>query len=251
MEVGVRTMDGAALVNLSNLMAKLRSIDAIANNIANSSTPGFKREVVKFEEFLKQMPPSEGEGKPELLSLVADMGAVRDLSQGSINITGAPYDLAINGKGFFVVQTSAGERYTRNGHFTLDNEGRLVTSGNAFVGTEGGPLTITPNDGPVSIASDGTVSSKIGTIGKIRIVDFANPEQLKKEGASLYSSDQAALPGAGHIRQGAIEGSNVEPVIEIAQMIEVMRAYESASSLMKSLQGEPGELERLAAMPSK
>jgi flagellar basal-body rod protein FlgF len=118
-------MDGAALVNPSNLMAKFWSIDVIANNIANASTPGFKREVAKFEEFLKQMPPSEGEDKREILSLVADVGAVRDLSQGSLSVTGAPYDLAINGPGYFVVQTPQGERYTRNGHFTLDNEAEI------------------------------------------------------------------------------------------------------------------------------
>jgi flagellar basal-body rod protein FlgF len=244
-------MDGAALVNLSNLMAKFRSIDVIANNIANASTPGFKREVAKFEEFLKQMPPSEGEEKPEILSLVADVGVTRDLSQGSINLTGAPYDLAINGSGYFVVQTPQGERYTRNGHFTLDGQGRLVTSGNDVVITESGPVTITPTDGAVSIAPDGTVSSKTATLGKIRIVDFPDPSRLKKEGASLYSSDQVAKPAAGEIRQGAIENSNVEPVIEIAKMIEVMRAYEAASGLMKSLQGEPGEMARLANMPQK
>jgi flagellar basal-body rod protein FlgF len=74
---------------------------------------------------LKQMPPSEGEDKREILSLVADVGAVRDLSQGSLSVTGAPYDLAINGPGYFVVQTPQGERYTRNGHFTLDNEAEI------------------------------------------------------------------------------------------------------------------------------
>jgi flagellar basal-body rod protein FlgF len=95
------------------------------------------------------------------------------------------------------------------------------------------------------------VSSKTATLGKIRIVDFPDPSRLKKEGASLYSSDQVAKPAAGEIRQGAIENSNVEPVIEIAKMIEVMRAYEAASGLMKSLQGEPGEMARLANMPQK
>jgi flagellar basal-body rod protein FlgF len=244
-------MDGAPLVNLSNLIAKLRSIDVIANNIANASTPGFKREVAKFEEFLKLMPPSEGEDKPELLSLVANVGAVRDLSQGSINLTGAPYDLAINGKGFFVVQTPQGERYTRDGHFTLDSQGRLVTSGNALVATESGTLTIAPTDGSISISRDGTVSGKTATLGKIRIVDFESPEKLRQEGANLYSSDQMAKPATGQIQQGAIENSNVEPVIEIAHMIEVMRAYEAASGLMKSLQGEPGEMARLANMPQK
>jgi flagellar basal-body rod protein FlgF len=183
--------------------------------------------------------------------LVANVGAVRDLSQGSINLTGAPYDLAINGKGFFVVQTPQGERYTRDGHFTLDSQGRLVTSGNALVATESGTLTIAPTDGSISISRDGTVSGKTATLGKIRIVDFESPEKLRQEGANLYSSDQMAKPATGQIQQGAIENSNVEPVIEIAHMIEVMRAYEAASGLMKSLQGEPGEMARLANMPQK
>ncbi len=244
-------MEDAALVNLSNLMAKFRTIDVIANNIANASTPGFKREVAKFEEFLKQMPASEGEEKPEMLSLVSNVGIVRDLSQGSMNVTGSPYDLAINGSGYFVVQTPQGERYTRNGHFTLDGQGRLVTSGNYTVATDSGPLTIAPTDGTVSIAPDGTVSSKTAILGKIRIVDFSNPTRLRKEGASLYSSDESPIHGTGEVQQGAIENSNVEPVIEIAQMIEVMRAYEAASGLMKSLQGEPGEMARLANIPKK
>lgn len=244
-------MEEAALVNLSNLMAKFRAIDVIANNIANASTPGFKRGVAKFEEFLKQMPASEGEEKPEILSLVSNVGVVQDLSQGSMNVTGSPYDLAINGSGYFVVQTPQGERYTRNGHFTLDGQGRLVTSGNYIVATDSGPLTIVPTDGTVSIAPDGTVSSKIATLGKIRIVDFSNPAKLRKEGAGLYSSDEPPVHGVGEVQQGAIENSNVEPVTEIAQMIEVMRAYESASGLMKSLQGEPGEMARLANMPQK
>jgi flagellar basal-body rod protein FlgF len=116
-----------------------------------------------------------------------------------------------------------------------------VTSGNAIVATEGGTLTIAPTDGMIGIAPDGTVSGKTGTLGKIRIVDFESPEKLIQEGATLYSSDQSAKPGTGKIQQGAIESSNVEPVTEIAHMIEVMRAYEAAAGLMKSLQGEPGE----------
>ncbi len=159
-------MDGAALVNLSNLVAKYLSIDAIANNIANASTPGYKRAVAQFEEFLKQMPPSEGEDKPELLSLVANTGVSRDFSQGDLSITGVPYNLAIEGKGFFVVQTPEGERYTGNGHFTLDGEGRLVTSGGSFLLTEGGRLAITPADGAINIASDGAVTGKAGSFGK-------------------------------------------------------------------------------------
>lgn len=244
-------MDGAPLVNLSNLMAKFRSMEVIANNIANASTPGFKREVAKFEEFLKQMPPSEGDEGPDILSLVTNAGVSRDMSQGSITPTGAPFDLAISGSGYFVVQTPAGERYTRNGHFTLDGEGRVVTSDNAYLVTDAGPLTIAPTDGAIAIAADGTVSGKTATLGKIRVVDFADPARLKKEGATLYSADQPAIPGSGKIQQGALESSNVQPVIEISQIIEVMRAYETASSLMKSLQGEPGELSRLAEMPQK
>ena len=228
------SMDNVSLLSLSYQLAAFRSIDVIANNIANASTPGYKRESVKFEELLQNMKPAEGQKGAQTLSFVKDAGVTRDLSAGRIEQTGAPLDLAINGSGYFAIQTSQGERYTRNGHFTLSAEGIVSTeTGDALMG-DGGPITITPDDGDITFGTDGTISGKQGQIGKVRLVDFANPRDLIKQGDSLYSTSQPANPATGAVlAQGMLEGSNVQPVLEISRMIEVMRAYEATSSLEK------------------
>lgn len=228
-------MDNASLLSLSYQLAAFRSMDVIANNIANVSTPGYKRESVRFEQYLQRVTPAEGERSGQTLSFVRDAGVTRDLSGGRLEQTGAPFDIAINGSGFFVVQTSAGERYTRNGHFTLNADGTLVTETGDPVLGDGGPISITADDGDVSIGADGTVSGSQGQIGKLRVVDFANPRALVKQGDSLYSATATANPATNaSLSQGMLESSNVQPVIEIARMIEVMRAYEATSSLEQS-----------------
>ena len=228
-------MDNTLLVSLSHQIAAYRSMDVIANNLANLSTPAFKREAVKFEEFVQQVQPSEDQTGVRTVSFVKDTGVVRDLSEGRMETTRAPFDLAINGKGYFAVQTAAGERYTRNGHLALNADGELVTdTGDPILG-DGGPITITVDDGDVHIAADGTVSGAKGQIGKLRVVDFANERALQKEGASLYATDESPTAAANtKIVQGMLESSNVEPVIEISHMIEVMRAYQATASLTQS-----------------
>jgi len=228
-------MDNVSLLSLSYQLAAFRSMDVIANNIANASTPGYKRESARFEEFVQQVKPSETQKGGQTLSFVKDAGVLRDLSGGRLENTGARYDVAINGDGYFAVQTAAGERYTRNGHFTLNADGNIVTeSGDPVLG-DGGPITIAPDDGDISIGTDGTISGKNGQIGKMRLVDFANPRDLQKQGDSLYSTSQTANPATGAVlAQGMLEGSNVQPVVEISRMIEVMRSYEATSTLEKS-----------------
>ncbi|NIK88043.1 flagellar basal-body rod protein FlgF [Rhizomicrobium palustre] len=227
-------MDNTSLLSLSYQLAAFRSIDVIANNIANVNTPGYKRESVKFEQVLQQMKPAEGQKGPQTVSFVRDAGLLRDISGGRIESTGAPFDLAINGPGYFAIQTAQGERYTRNGHFTLNADGTVVTeSGDQLMG-DGGAITIAPDDGDITFGADGTITGKQGQIGKLRLVDFADPRALSKEGDSLYSTTQQAnaAPNAV-IAQGMLEGSNVQPVIEISRMIEVMRSYEATASLEK------------------
>jgi flagellar basal-body rod protein FlgF len=228
-------MDNASLVSLSYQLSAFRSMDVIANNLANVSTPGFKREDMKFEELLQHVQPAEDQNAPQTLSFVRDAGMTRDLSDGRFETTGAPFDLAINGKGFFAVQTAAGERYTRNGHFTLNADGIIVTEqGDPLLG-DGGPITVTADDGDVSIGPDGTVSGKQGQMAKVRIVDFANERAMTKRGASLYSTTQTSVPAANAtLKQGMIESSNVQPVVEISRMIEMMRCYEAVATLAKS-----------------
>jgi flagellar basal-body rod protein FlgF len=212
-------------------------MDVIANNIANVSTPAYKKEDVKFEEYVAAMKPSETEKGTQYVSFVVDKGTVRDLNEGRMDRTGAPFDLAINGKGFFVVQTPSGDRYTRDGHFQLDADGNLVTSDGLKVMGEGGQITFSPDDGDIHIGADGTITGKQGQLGRVRVVDFANEAAMQKEGASLYSTAETPTPAQNMaIQQGMLEASNVEPVVEISHMIEVTRAYQLTASMTQSQQ---------------
>ena len=239
-------VDTTLLVSLSQQLAAYRSMDVIANNLANVSTPAFKREQMKFEEYVTQPQDSDGEdGQP--VSFVLD----RDMSEGRLENTGNTFDLAINGGGYFTVQTPDGPRYTRDGHFTLDSDGNVVTEDGYRLQGEGGDVAITHEDGDVHIARDGTVSGTQGEIGKLRIVDFANDSALSKQGANLYSTDQNPQTATGRVEQGMIESSNVEPVTEIANMISVMRAYQATTNLAESQDNLVRQaIEKLGTAPS-
>src|ERR1700761_1899117 len=231
-------MDNSLLVSLSQQLAAYRAMDVIANNLANASTPGFKRESAKFEEYVTQVRPTEGQTGPHTMSFVKDAGISRDISQGNMQQTGGPLDMAINGKGFFTVATPQGNRYTRDGHFGLDAEGRIVNSDGYALQGEGGAITVTPTDGDIHVAADGTVSSvlngAINQLGKVKLTDFADPTTMTKAGGNLYTATQAATAATGSLQQGMLESSNVQPVVEISKMIEVMRAYEATESLSSS-----------------
>ena len=249
-------MDNSLLVSLSHQLASYRAMDVIANNIANVSTPGFKREAAKFEEFVAMMRPAEGQTGMQPVSFVKDAGTMRDSSQGNLDQTGATYDVAIAGPGYFQVQTPTGMRYTRDGHFSLNNEGNMVTSQGYAVQGDGGAITIAPTDGQIVVAPDGTISSVLNGVtnllGKFKVVDFPSTAALVKQGSNLYSTDQTpTVPANVNIRQGAMEASNVQPVIEISHMIEVMRAYEATASLSKSQEDLMRQaINELGQMPS-
>jgi flagellar basal-body rod protein FlgF len=237
-------------IYLSHMVATLRSLDVIANNLANASTTGFKREAVRFEEFLAQERPEEDETDAAPTSLVRDAGLVRDLRQGPIVNTGAPLDLAVNGDGYFVIQTPSGEAYTRDGHFSLGPDRQLLTSSGAPVIGEAGAITIPLDDANLSVAADGVLSGKSGVIAKLKLVSFAHPESLTKAGANLLSTNELPRAATGRIVQGGLEGSNVEPTIEIARMIEVMRAYQATANLLTADQQDALEtVQRLGKVP--
>jgi flagellar basal-body rod protein FlgF len=249
-------MDNSLLVSLSQQLAAYRSMDVIANNLANVSTPGYKRESAKFEEYISHESPADNQTGQQSVSFVKDAGINRDNSQGNIENTGATYDFAINGNGYFTVQTQAGMRYTRDGHFTLDANGQVVDSeGNALQG-DSGAVTITPDDQNVHVGQDGTISSTINgnsnQIGKLALVDFADDRALVKQGDNLYSTDQSATAATNAtIGQGMLESSNVQPVIEISHMIEVMRAYQATATLSQSQEDLTRQaIDKLGAMPN-
>lgn len=226
-------MENTLLITLSRQGALRRQLDVVANNLANMNTTGFKAQRMMFTEHLVE---SRGGERllGEKLSFVHDQATRRDFSEGAIEATGAPLDVAIRGEGWFVIDTPSGRHYTRNGRFRIDAEGRMVTeSGNPVVGGAGQPIRFAPTDGEISIARDGTVSAESGELGRLRIVRFDNPQRLRAVVDGLFASDQTPQDvDQPEVVQGMLESSNVEPILEMARMINVHRAYDTARKLV-------------------
>ena len=244
-------MENALLIGLSRQAALERQLDVVANNIANVNTVGYKADGALFEEFL--MPGAHEDnfvGSDRRLSYVQDRGTFRNFAQGAPEQTKNPLDVAVDGSGFLVVQTPAGERYTRDGGLQLNSQGQLVTvAGNTVLGT-GGPIVFQPTDHDINITPDGTITVVEGNgrtdsvRGKLRLVSFPDAQQLLKEGLNLYTAGEgAAQPDTKSVvRQGFTEKSNVNSVAEMSRMIEVTRAYTQISTLLQ----QQSELQKTA-----
>jgi flagellar basal-body rod protein FlgF len=221
-------MESTAYIALSRQMVLGRQMEAVAHNIANATSSGFKAEALLLEAV-----PVDA-GRRQRLAFVQDIGMVRDLAPGPITATGNPLDLAIEGAGYFTVQTAEGVRYGRSGQFRLNDQGELATAAGAPVLDDGGATIALPIDGgPVAIAADGTVSSADGVAGRIEVVIFADEQRLRKVGDGLYSTDQAPAPAPqARLVQGALEGSNVEPIVEMTLMMATVRAYQGTQRLL-------------------
>jgi flagellar basal-body rod protein FlgF len=230
-------MDNAQYVGLSHQMVLRRQMDIVANNIANSDTNGFKVESLMTKEV--PGPPAFTAQGPAPVKFVGADGVARDFGQGALRRTDASLDVAIDGQGFFKVTTKAGERYTRDGHFRTDDTGRVTTqNGDVVADDGGGEITIDPaKPGQITIAADGTISQGTERIGKVGVFKFDNLSALEKVGANQYqnsSNQQAAAVTDVKVRQGMLEGSNVNPIVEITRMIEVSRAYEQTTQMISS-----------------
>jgi flagellar basal body rod protein FlgG len=173
---------------------------------------------------------------------VQDRGTFRNFSQGAAEETKNPLDVAIDGSAFLAVQTPAGERYTRDGGLNINSQGQLVTAAGDPVLGGSGPIVFQPTDHDVSIASDGNITvvegvNHIDSVrGKLRMVSFADAQKLLKEGSNLYSAGNgvAAQPDStSKLRQGFIEKSNVNSVMEMSRMIEVTRTYTQIATLLQ------------------
>ena len=227
-------MDNSLYVGLSRQMTLRRELDIVANNIANADTTGFKVESLMVET--EPSAPAMTLGGPKPVKFVLDSGVARNFGQGSLRQTGAPLDMAIEGQGFFRIQTAEGERYTRDGRFRLDEGGRLTTQdGKPVMGDGGGEIVVDPENGPVTISSDGVVSQGELRVGRVGVAGFDTLSVLEKTGDNLYrntSNEQPQALTTSKVRQGMLESSNVNPVLEITRMIEVTRAYESMAKMM-------------------
>lgn len=243
-------MDNAMYVALSRQMTLQRELNIVANNIANVDTTGFK-----VEATMVKTDPSTGASMvdgPPSLKFVIDDGVTRDFSQGALRQTDGAFDVGIEGQGFFKIQTSAGERYTRDGRFTLSPEGKLTTQAGDAVQGEGGDIVVDPQRGPVTIAADGTVSQGASKIGKIAVVTFDDLASLSKTGDNQFSNTSNLQPqpsSAARVHQGMLEGSNVNSILQVTRLIEISRAYESmARTIENSAELSRRSVERLGRL---
>lgn len=230
-------MENAAYIGLSRQMTLRRELDIAANNIANADTTGFKVEQLLLGTEVG------GRARNDSIrpgaSFVLDRGVGRDFSQGSLQQTGRDLDFAIDGEGvFFKIQDGATEAYTRDGAFTISPEGELVTKAGLPVLGDGGPIVIDPARGPITVADDGNISQDGVAIGQLGLARFDTLAVLSKDGDGLYRNASNATPidaAGAQVRQGMLEGSNVNPLVEITQLIEISRAYERATKMIENV----------------
>ena len=222
-------MDNAGYITLSRQGGLQREMQAIANNIANISTTGFRKEGLVFAEHIFATDSQE----PSLSMATAN---VRNTSmiQGALTKTDGPLDLAIEGDGFFLIETPAGERLTRAGNFSLSAEGNLVTNdGFRVLDAGGAPVFVPPDANGVSVSADGTLSADGRPLAQIGLVQPLDRAGLIREDGVMFRSESGSEPVAGpRILQGFVESANVDPIGQIARMIEVQRAYEMGQSFL-------------------
>jgi flagellar basal-body rod protein FlgF len=220
-------MDAAGYTALTRQSGLMREMQMVANNIANLSTSGFRREGMVFAEHVARM--TEGPS----LSMADGNARHVDLSQAAISKTGGSFDFAIQGEGFFLVETPDGERLTRAGSFTPSPAGELVTpEGFRLLDQGGAPVFVPSGAGAVALSQDGTLSANGVPLARIGLWQPSDPLSLQHQAGTLFSAEALEPVEGGVVMQGYLEDSNVEPVSEIARMIEVQRAYEMGQTFM-------------------
>lgn len=225
----------------SGMTAEMVRNDVTANNLANVNSTGFKKDTALFKSFPEMLVRRINDQKqtiPAKSPVVGSLGTgalVDEIftshQQGQLRESSNPFDLAIAGEGFFVVQNQNGTFYTRNGSFTLDGEGYLVNSQGAYVLGQAGPIRIGSADNVV-IDPAGNISVDGVGIDTIRTVTVADSAALTKVGDSLFTGGQAVAGLDGQIRQKFVEAANVNPITEMVNLITIARAYEANQKMI-------------------
>ena len=228
-------MDNVSSIALSRLVAQQRANDVTATNLANAATPGFYAERVVFSDWLVRARGPTASGNATI-AFTQDRATYRDIRPGPLQHTANPLDIAIGGDGYFSVQTPNGVRLTRGGHFSTSANGEIIDGqGNALLTNSGGKLRLAPTDGEVTIAADGTVTSNNRPIGSIGVVKPDNDQALRAEGNLLSSVSTQTKPVANpKLIQGAIEGSNIQPTLELTRMMSDLREFQFTSELVQA-----------------
>ncbi|WP_226779880.1 flagellar hook-basal body complex protein [Oceaniglobus trochenteri] len=222
-------MDNSVYTTLTRQSGLMREMQMVANNIANLSTTGFRKEGVIFSEFVDRL---DGDGPS--LSMAAAHGRLTDQAQGVLSQTGGRFDFGIEGPGYFLIETPEGQALTRAGSFTPSAEGELVTPDGFRLLDGGGAPVFVPGDArAITLAADGTLSADGRPLAQIGLWQAASPQDMTRRDGVMFNLSAPPEPVIeGTILQGFLEGSNVSPVSEIARMIQVQRAYEMGQGFL-------------------
>jgi flagellar basal-body rod protein FlgG len=230
-------MNSGMYAAVSGNMVSMQRMEVITNNLANINTVGFKKDRLVFDTMLNSAKnPTQPAGTLTDLSPLIDYAVEPDFSAGPLKQTSNPLDLALDGNGFFVVKTPQGKAYTRQGNFHLDGKGKVVTSDGFEVQAGGGPIVI--KGGKVEINEKGEVSVDGQQVSTLSVVDFPRPYQLQKIGSALFVPSGPGMTGqpaiGAQVRQGALEDSNVQALMEMVNLIATTRLSESCDKTIQS-----------------
>ncbi|MEZ5937979.1 MAG: flagellar basal-body rod protein FlgF [Hyphomonadaceae bacterium] len=227
-------MDNSFMVGLSAQQVLRQRMDMTANNLANMTTTGFKTERLVMRELSER--PAAASDLPKDIAFVDAWSLQRDFSNGPLMRTGNALDVAIEGEGFFAIGAAGGEAYTRDGSFSMAQDGSLVTRNGDPVLGEGGAIRLNPEGGPVTVNDNGAIMQDGAEAGRLKVVAFDTPAALEKLGSNLWrATDEAPrAPTQMRVSSGFLEGSNVNPVLELTQMIEISRMYQSVSQAISN-----------------
>ncbi|MBV8168299.1 MAG: flagellar hook-basal body complex protein [Alphaproteobacteria bacterium] len=224
-------METPTYIALSRQTGMVRDMNVLANNIANASTNGYRGESMMFQEYLARTGTL---GLRDKISFVQDVGTFRNIKDGPLVQTNNELDLALQGQGYMVIGNPAGDQYARTGMFHLDANRQVVTAeGYPLLQENGRPINIPLGAQKIVVSGDGVMSTEQGEIGRIRLVRFGSDQAMRAGNDGLYTTDQAPLPATEtRVTQGALEGSNVQPVLEMTRMIQMSRDYASVQSML-------------------
>ena len=215
-------------IALSGALAKQRHMDIFAQNMANATTTGYKKERISFKDYLIPVDNAKTNGKDgRAMSQISDM--LTDHSGGTLMKTDNPLDVAINGEGFFALEKN---KYTRDGSFKIDGDGFLVTKDNIKVLGSGGPISI--QGSRIDISNSGDIFVDDVSVASLKVVDFPDKRVLSKLDGGNFTTDKQGIEVDPMISQGYLEGSNVDVVREMVQMLTALREFESYQKIIQS-----------------
>ena len=228
-------MDNTKYIALSRQMALWKQMNVVSNNVANMNTTGYKQEDTIFSTYVAQTMNAKGVGKDPVY-FTQDFAIYNNFMEGPLVETGNTLDVALQGDGFFVIETDNGTSYTRKGNFTLDNNGMIVTTdGHAVLSDSNTPLFIAPTEREIMITEDGSVATENGIIGRLQVVKFADNQKLIKKAETMFDNvagNQVQEADDVRVVQRSLEKSNVNSVEEMTKLIQLQRSYDFVQQMI-------------------